>query len=341
MALARLYTFTAGTTIVAAQMNAELNQLVQALNGSLAVDIKMTNSNVGTPTLEVDHTGAGNPFRARVGGLSVVRVTPAGQIEVTPINSANPPFIIGVNAGKVDNLDADKLDGKHLDDVVWLAKVGAQVLNPSDPNGRPALGFRHGTNQYYTQLYQIGSNTFGIERVNSAAIQTNGDNEDILTLAYGSPNVATFEGQIAATATAPTAITHLTRKDYVDARVSPWAFGAYYDGQISTAMVQPVYIVPNLGAIKPKKLRASFRAGTTTGVTTIKIGRYNSAGVLYGAPSEWSITIPQAQAVNTVVTFTIPDDVTFAENDQLVWTVTAAGGHQDVTVFVTGTEGLS
>lgn len=340
MALSRLFTFLAGTPIVADQVNGEFNQLVQALNGSLAVDIKMTNSNVGTPTLEVDHTGGGIPLRARVGGFTVAQMTSGGQLQLTPVVSTNPPLIVNADSSVVTNLDADKIDGSHLAELIRLEANTAHILKPAN-GSLPALGFRQGAFPFYSQFYQSGGDVFGLERVDAANVQPVGTNADVFTISYGTPNTFTFEGQLAAIAAAPTAVTHLTRKDYVDARVSPWAFGAYYDGQISTAMVQPVYIVPNLGSIKPKKLRASYRAGTPSGPTTIKLGRYNGNGVLYGAPSEWTITIPQAHAVNTVVNANIADDVTFNENDQLVWTVTVAGGHQDVTVFLTGTEGLS
>lgn len=337
MALSRLYTFTAGQTILASEVNAEFNQLINFLNGTVLADATMKNSSAGTPTLIVDHTGGGKPFSARVGGNAAVEVNNLRQLLLTPV-AGNAPIVIAAGFPKVENLDVDKVDGYEGGDFARKnANFCAETSSAYSWLGMKRTGSPGGV---YIGSNSVGHYEVGYAEFGSGPGITGGDNFPgfVGTISGSNPDdhVILSMGRLRADLGDPVHANEYTRKAYVDAKTSDWAFGAYYDGVIATATVQPFYISPS-AKITLLKLRAVYKSGTPTGASTVKLGRYNSTGTLI---QEWTITIPQAQAAGSVVTANVATNNVLAENDTLRWTVTAAGAHADVTVYVTGTEGL-
>lgn len=321
MPLSRLYTFTTGATIYASEHNAELNQLINLLNGTVLTDVTLKNSDGGTPALTVDHTGGGSPLKAKVGGITGLEVNVNRQLVLTPL-AGNPPITVPSGALKVANLDVDKLDG--LDSTQFLRSDQSGTLSGA---AGIYLGVKETGGNKEVRL-AMESDRFRMSRVDGGVVE------------FLQFDVASNEVRLPFNGT-PTDDSTATTKAWVLARVRFFNFGAFYEGPASAATVQPTYIVPNFGKIRPTHLRASFKSGTITGPTTIKIGRYNNAGVLYGAPSEWTITLPNPATEDLVYAQSIPDVLYFTQGDQIRWTVTAEGGHADISVWLHGQEFLS
>lgn len=79
--LGRLFTFTAGTTILSSEVNSEFNQLVNLVNGtstSIEAVIRFSGTN---PTLILDNLSSGQILRMRKNGVEVASVENDGSIK--------------------------------------------------------------------------------------------------------------------------------------------------------------------------------------------------------------------------------------------------------------------
>lgn len=136
MALARLYNFTSGTTIASAQVNAEFNQLVNALNGSsLSTDIVVQLSSGTLPPIRTNQQGAGPlatwsqagsilSFVANDGGFQGLRF-------ISTISTGQAPFSCA-STTVCANLNADMVDGKGVPSTfVAIAGTLAPVTTTS------------------------------------------------------------------------------------------------------------------------------------------------------------------------------------------------------------------
>lgn len=331
MALSRLYTFVAGQTILASEVNAEFNQLINFLNGTVLADATMKNSNAGTPTLTLDHTGGGKPLSVKVGGSAAVEVNALRQLVLTPV-AGNAPMTVTAGLPKVDNLDADKLDGVE---GAGFLRSDTQ-LSWKEHATSTAVGLKITGDSFGWAFSAMNEDRAFFERLAAGATEPSGVGNMWFEFDGVGGRINTAPLRHFSTPT-PTDALDVPHKGYVDAKTSDWAFGAFYDGQVSTATVQPMYISPSTGKITLNKLRIVHRSGTPTGNTVVKLARYSSTSVLI---QEWTITLPQAQSAGHVVTANVATNNVLNENDTLRWFVTTAGAHADVSVFVTGTEGL-
>jgi hypothetical protein len=135
--LARLYNFTAGQVIQSAQVNGELNQVVNGLSGvSSGTNFIFRYSHATDAPLSLNQLGAGIIQEWKLSGAQKLRVNNNGQLE-SVLTTGTAPFVVA-SATVVTNLNADKLDGQdgsyyndpaNLSSVVSGAKGGTGVAN--------------------------------------------------------------------------------------------------------------------------------------------------------------------------------------------------------------------
>lgn len=111
MSIARLYNFTPGTPIVSAQVDAEFDQLVAALNGNSSdVDVTITLSHAVNPPLTLNQTSSGPILNAQKSGTTVAKINNDGTISVA-VNAAASAFV--------------KLGGTYQQNITTVGNVGA------------------------------------------------------------------------------------------------------------------------------------------------------------------------------------------------------------------------
>lgn len=114
--LARLFNFQASTPAVADDVDAELNQILNAINGTSTDKNLVTRySHASDPPYAFDQLGAGLIAVWRQGGADKAKVNNSGQIETvhqfksTLVTGTKPIEVVSTT--KCDNLNADLLDG--------------------------------------------------------------------------------------------------------------------------------------------------------------------------------------------------------------------------------------
>ena len=121
MALARLHTtdMENGDIIDGDDLKDELDQLVNALNGTNNIDIIIKQSHATLPPLLLNQLGAGPIQRWQQNSGNVALLNNVGQFE-SLLSTGTAPFIVA-SATKVNNLNADLLDGLTSADFAQLA----------------------------------------------------------------------------------------------------------------------------------------------------------------------------------------------------------------------------
>lgn len=80
MSLLRLNDFSAGTIIQSAQVDAEFNQLVEALNGVSGVEVLMKHNHAANPVLNLNQQGAGLIMRGQQAGVDRFTLSALGKL---------------------------------------------------------------------------------------------------------------------------------------------------------------------------------------------------------------------------------------------------------------------
>ena len=109
MALARLFDFTAGSTINSSDVDSEFNQIINLLAGtSTTVDAKLTLSHATLPPLIVNQTGAGPIFQAQAAGVTVFEIENSGAFDLshTATTAEEHAFEIDVDAAGFGDIRA-------------------------------------------------------------------------------------------------------------------------------------------------------------------------------------------------------------------------------------------
>ena len=106
--LARITTFLPATTILSSEANAELNQLVNFLNGTSTSVHGLLKMNDGTnPPLILDQLGAGPIQRWRLIGVEKALVNNTGQFE-SLLATGTAPLVVA-STTEVANLNASRV----------------------------------------------------------------------------------------------------------------------------------------------------------------------------------------------------------------------------------------
>lgn len=212
--IARLYTFTAGSAILAAQINGEYDQIVQLLSG-IKLDTTLLKNNAAL-TLAVDNTGANVLAEFRVAGAAKARVNAAGQYESLHTTGTAPLVVASTTV--VSNLNADTVDGKHAADL--LTSLNPQIANV-------------GVTMAALEFTGSGGSVF-LTNISGTSFTLTGGGGSLLQFTLSSKQ-ADFNGVVTGPS-APTAASHLTRKDYVDTQITAVRANAANDANIVTGL---------------------------------------------------------------------------------------------------------
>ncbi|HKX29352.1 MAG TPA: hypothetical protein VJ302_16770 [Blastocatellia bacterium] len=110
--LARLTPFIPGSAIQSAQVNAELNQIIDLLAGtSTSKNLIVKYSHATDAPLALDQLGAGLVQQWKVNGVEKLKVNNTGQLQ-SVLATGTAPFVVA-SMTKVSNLNADKLDDQE------------------------------------------------------------------------------------------------------------------------------------------------------------------------------------------------------------------------------------
>lgn len=133
--LARLFNFQASTPAVADDVDAELNQILNAINGTSTDKNLVTRFSGADAPYVLDQLGAGPIAVWRQGGSDKAKVNNSGQIETvhqfkSTLAPGTAPLDV-LSTTKVDNLNADLLDDKHA--AEWLTRwsMNWAIADPS------------------------------------------------------------------------------------------------------------------------------------------------------------------------------------------------------------------
>lgn len=214
--LARLYTFSPGTTIQSAQMNAELDQLVKLVSGQKLEPALFKSSSTSDPSVAVDNTGGGVVMEWRVGGTAKAKVNVTGQIE-SLLATGTAPFVVA-STTKVTNLNADLLDGK---DIAELLLSTAPAVKESSGSSR-------------LDLEQSAGHLRFVSDATGLTVSNVTTTLPLLSI-NKSTRVVTVYGAI--DGVAASAGTHLTQKTYVDSLAATTQAAAAVDAQTVPAGV--------------------------------------------------------------------------------------------------------
>jgi hypothetical protein len=340
MPVARQSTFTAGATLQAVQLNDEFDHLLGALTGSGNVDIKIIYNNSDVPTLAVDNTSSGYPFEARVSASAKMRINASGQIQ-SLLSTGTAPLVIAsttVNA----NLNADQVDGLDDTDLIRTA-ISPQTITKADTSIELTLtptgnGADAGTASLYFDLRDAGTNvdaywrvkghgddTFKIEQYDDGtttwktALEFDRNGASPYTKVYNPTNDALEQ---IATTEAKTTI----------------SIGAFYEGVASTGAKQIRWIAPaDAEGIEFTNIRAVYGGGTPVGTTTIQFEQFDSTGTTVLTRT---IDLLSTDVVDVVQVEDITDITTVSSGDYFEVTITAADLHEDISVWLQGTQSL-
>lgn len=355
--LARLFDFTPGTVIASQEVDSEFNQLVEILNGTTvnkqafiqlsdaALATLKLNQVVSTANSIIQSWLAGGTEKSRVDGLGrfrslIPRISTDPAAAVLAAN-ANAPMVVA-STSLVRNLNADMVDGLHASDLE-SALLGTFTSNITISNTQPTLTFEDttpgeddmrfvlrndGTDQILTlervsdsQAVQRWNVDFATSQFHDIVSlrQTDGTDVDI-TVAVGGSNPDQ----------------HLTPKLYVDSKTVAWSISAYFDGSIQVSQPTGQWIAPeSINDFIATHIRAVFVQGTLTGSTTVQIIRTPSGG----SPAVIGTVILLSSATpGEVVGVTVSPNVEFVASDLISWNVTTAGGHESVSVALSGNQ---
>jgi hypothetical protein len=356
--LARLYDFTPGSVIRSSEVDDEFNQIINLLNGtttSVQAFLQLSDPTLATLKVNQSVTGAAaSVLSLLAGGVEKVKVDGLGRIHslVARISTdpaaslasaaSNAPLVI-TSTALVPNLNADMVDGLHASELISVAS-GSFTQNITISNTEPYLRFEDtttsendvefillndGTDQQLT-LRRV-SDQQKIQRWNVDQGTAQFHNVVVLRSDAG----ADIDITVAVGGSVPDQ--HLTPKKYVDAKKVQWAVCAYFNNEIQTTMKTGQLVIPlNVNDFFVTHLKIVYQAGTPSGNSTVSVA-YRRAG---SSTTLGAVTLTSATAVNTVVTNDIAD-VELETDDIVTFTVTAAGGHNHVSVTLSGYQKVS
>jgi len=352
--LARLFDFTPGTIIRSSEVDSEFNQIINLLNGtSTNVQEFLQLSDATLPALKVNQVVTGTAssiISLQAAGVEKVKVDGNGRIHSTIAATAsdpdisvaspatNAPFVVASTA-LVLNLNADMVDGLHASDIGSVL-AGTFTSDLVISNENPMLTFEDTTaseNDAEIELETDGTDQQLVFRRASDDQKIFRLNIDQGTAQFH--NVAVLRTDAGADVDISVAVggstpdQHLTPKLYVDNRKTVWGVGAYFNGAISTVMKTGQFGVPkNARTFVAAYIRIIYQLGTLTGNTVVEVRRN---GVSIGTG-----TLTNTATINTWYINNIAD-VELAIDDVLTWVCTTAGGHENVTVQLEGTQKVS
>jgi len=331
--LARVTTFTTGTTISSVNVNAELDQLVGALNGTgMAHTVTLLGTGAGT-TLSADNTGGGKVASFLVSGVEKLLVNTAGQLE-SVLTTGTAPFIVA-STTEVANLNAASVGGTLASNLAKLDSANTFVVN----NGWNQQELESDTaSQILFKDTAAGSVLWPYIRIRSAAkllrFAASADNTTYVDIAR--LNAATKKLQVDKTVDGND-WSDVASEAYVEGKTTAWSFGVFYAGGVDTGIVQAIWVVPNdVDTILMDRIRWVFQSGTPTGTTQIKLQHKNALGVEQNTQTI-SILVGDTALNSYEVNVA---DWTLLEGEFLQWTIVADGGHQDISIHAQGTQTL-
>jgi hypothetical protein len=113
------------------------------------------------------------------------------------------------------------------------------------------------------------------------------------------------------------------------------SIGAFFEGAVSTSAKQIRWVVPyNAETVTLDRGKFVYGGGSPSGTTTIKIEQFDVSGVSQASDT---MDILASHSVNTVNTDS-GISFTLSGNDYLEITCTAAGAHEDLSVWFQGTQ---
>jgi hypothetical protein len=314
--LARLYDFTPSTTIVSAQVDAELQQLVDVLTGVKVNGKHTLRYNASdAATLTLDNTGSGDIASFAVGGVEKALVNAAGQFE-SVLATGTAPLVVASET-MVENLNAEFLGGLTAAD--FLDGDDSITITGDDP---------------FIDLVHSTAATDDARIVNDSAvlkIRNQTDDTTIFSIDLNT-GLATFTGKVAgANATEDGQFVTKQQLALTEHFVQ---VGAFYDG--APAVGQFGYWLP----VSPY-WQLDLRLGTHlicamtggSGTTTFELRHYAANLLSHDVILEMSIT----GAVAGVEGVYDSGGVSLAGYSEgfFVWVCTAVGTHQNISL---GTE---
>ena len=300
--LARLYTFTAGTTISSSQVNAELNQLVQLLSGQKLDTTLLKSTSTSDATLTVDNTGGGKVVEWKVGGAAKARVNAAGQIE-SVVSTGTAPLVVA-STTKVANLNVDKLDDKDINDILLSVDPSIKV----NGGGTSQIDLEHGS----TAKVRLTNGTTDFSLVNvGTGLTLASVNKS--TRVWSFPAAVSFAAEVSGIT--PTVSASLATKGYVDARKAVVCFTAYHgDGTDFASREVRSYVVPNGTTALVLRRLWGVSAGGSMGTNRPSCSVYwYRNGVFQGVIG--TVAFPASHPVNQVYTVTLGTPVTLQAGD--------------------------
>jgi len=307
--------FTPGAEIQSQQFDDMFAQLYELLNGtSSTIRAYMRLNDAGNAVLLLNNIGGGPILQAQVSGVTKVSINGTGQIDSTVATGAAP--IVVASTTRVDNLNVQYLNGIESTGFVQVTSGAATISGTT-----ASLTLEDTTASAKDAKLQVDTNLFKI-------IDPAGPT-DLVSLDLASGNL-TVTGQVKSSTSAPSAAADLTRKDYVDGRVTRWGLTVFYPGLTDTGDPIPSFIVPE-GVVDftAVKMKLTYQAGTASGTTTITVKK-NGVDAGYGALV--------AQSTGTVVTSSNFTSQAWVADDVITFHVTNSGLHEDVSVTIIGTQ---
>ena len=277
--LTRITTFVASTPILSAEMNAELNQLVNILNGTTSNKNALIKYNdASTPPLQLDQLGAGAIQQWLQTGVVKASIANSGQFVSTVATGTSPLSVASTTV--CANLNADQVDGFHSTSFARKDDSNPQVFdgNLVVSANVPEVILIDENNSKHIRFALENTTLFLINETLTQNIWT-------VNMA---DNVTTFTTIPVLPASDPTTANHATRKSYVDALVAAkttaFSTGLFYATiPAATESVEsvPRFICPEGTSITITKLKIVRAGGSHTGATvaTWTIKRRNAAGV--------------------------------------------------------------
>lgn len=306
--LARLYTFTAGTTIQSSQVNAEFDQIVKLLSGQKIDTALLKSSSTSDPTLAVDNTGGGKVQEWRVGGTAKAQVNATGQFE-SLIATGTAPFVVA-STTKVTNLNADKLDDKDIADI--LLSVDPSVK--ANGSGASQLVLENSSSHVRLQ------NAASVFEVWNTTAGTNLVSVNKATRAWAFPAGASFAAEV--TGVTPATAAGLATKGYTDGLKVRWQLNAYHNDASNLSSdfgEKRAFVVPTgVSNFTVRRVRVFYTGGSlNSGPPALTVIWYNSANVNQGFLGGTSYIIPVGHPVIRPYTWELATPTVMQPGDYL------------------------
>lgn len=312
-------TFSASTLIQSSQVNANFDVLYERLSGAAASNSIEVFSTDGSHTpLVVKQTSTGNSQEWQdTSGTTKLQVTQVGVIE-SLITTGTAPMVVA-SSTKVDNLNADQVDGLESTDIV---QVSGGVVNISHDDPKIVLDETEIGGREIT----LEAGTTGGKKGFLVSDSVSGDLFEV-----DSDGDATLLGRLVLGYNTPSNEFSATPRNYVDERTTPFAIVAFFPGSASTDAARPSFVVPNsANTFTYDRLTATFQAGNNSATTLLRL-------YINGVSAEGVQLIGGEEDVGDVKVNNITD-AELMPGDVVHFQIEVAGSHADVTVQLEGSQ---